>query len=332
MIINPYDTTALSAYQMDKVEHQLMVEDGNLGGLYDINVKMDNDEYTSFAAVTKESGNISVFSHPIYSPKKCRVYVDARPYIKHDKHDAPTIFKVRDGVSFKFTMARGMILSRAIEMCDDVVKEGDMEMSCPRLMNMSNLPIKAYAKLIASVLERRLDIDKQASLTTEAIAAAFYCRLHYGKVISDRISARIIRVVSNATSLSVDNVTRMLEGTEVVAPDLKFVPRLETLIESLKRKVESPRADLLDIGVIVASVSGGWRSIGGREFISSALEHPPSWVLAVVLAATDRTYNKSEVAMVLNGPSFKRNDTSEYMQSFRREFGTEFLDTIRGNV
>jgi hypothetical protein len=126
--------------------------------------------------------------------------------------------------------------------------------------------------------------------------------------LDERVLAKV------ATKLA--TVTRIPVGVSIeVAKGLSYMQSLEDFIAMLKRAINSPRLEDLNIGsaITILAASAGWRGVQAREIMSVALEHAPTWHTVMAMAITERSVSTTSLAKTLKFYR-GRGDSSTYVK------------------
>lgn len=239
--------------------------------------------------ITDEELSIPPLVFPIYidldgaSTRRSKSYIlaDVRPYLASNQLTAGNSLNIRQKDNYDFFVINSILTAAWIKP----VKRNAFKF-------LGSAPMSVYSALIANALERRFALDAGEQLKIAIIAAAFYSRLFdEGSTITEGEIIGVSRSISTATRAPSDMIIEVLDS-------IVSLKNLDDMIETIKKIIDNPRLDGLNLGTMVTIINSMWYGPYGRELIVAALEHPPTWVTILYSAFTDRTMKNSGVAKV----------------------------------
>lgn len=239
---------------------------------------------TLVTRTTLEEVNIPYYAHPVLvdfsiASRSGERYVvgDARPFITNGTKQG-TELHVRNSAEFGFCRARTALTALWIN-------EGTTA-----FRYLAPVPVGVYASWVSENIARRFALDG-GDQQLIAIAAAFhyYSLFDNTPVASEDYINRIAYVIAKATFASTEKVIALLSSNPKMAS-------LSDMVETIKAACANPRLDNLNVGVLVEIIAFSWYGTNAREIAAVALEHPPTFLVMVFNAFTDRTYRNSPLA------------------------------------
>jgi hypothetical protein len=88
--------------------------------------------------------------------------------------------------------------------------------------------------------------------------------------------------------------------------DHLIIRNVEEFCTQCQEATQSVRLNNLNVMTLTSIVGGLWYATNGRELMGVALEHPPTWLMLVERALSDRSYNSSGLGEFLGRGVFKR--------------------------
>jgi hypothetical protein len=268
----PYDTTQCDGFEPGvlKTQAQLKAADA-MGALC----------YVAPNMVLVQDGdarrdNIPGFTHPMVIDAKLnneqerpRIAADVRPFGAWNRNQ--DAFLVRDKSQMDMALLR-LRLSSIWLTADRAY-----------LRNVSPIPVKMFASWISESLQRKFAIDPLEQMRISILAGILY-----NSNFSDDTDLDENERVRLAASLGRD---LGIEVKEILAVVDEF-PVLASVDEFCKAAVKLGGIRLAELnrGLLYGSVAGAWFGYNYKEVLTTALEHPPTWLAVVYTAGNDRTY------------------------------------------
>lgn len=305
MFINPYDTTFGRLQNMTQLRHQL--EDhlikNPIGGQI---IRMDqsvNVGSLSVGAVPELYGlfngnsTFPQFAHPLdfqVNEKKAYI-VDLRTFTKLSSYKTHV---TADESGYNFTIVRGLLQC----MWSSV--------SAETLLGFGDLPSIVFGQWISNMLRRRLGLEPDIHTFTQIIAMYYWYQLfnELDKEYTERELVNISRQIASATFIPETQV----HATLVSAPAMRS---LEDMLEHLKLQSGSVRFHNVTPAGMNEISGGSWFGLTGRQIVSVAFEHPPTFIAMLYAGLQTRGYQKTQIGEL--GKSYKSG-----------RLGAEFISNV----
>lgn len=206
------------------------------------------------------------------------VVVDVRPYLYSDKLTAGNSLNIKNKDDYEFFVINALLTASWIK-----------ENKRNTFRFLGTAPMSVYCTLISNVLERRFALDPGEQLKIAIIGGAFYTRLFTSATaIVEEEKIIVSKAIISAIKAPADMVYETLDLIENLS-------NIDDLINEIKRILQNPRLDALNLGTFVTIINAMWYGPYGKELIIAALEHPPTWITILYKAYTDRGMKKSGV-------------------------------------
>lgn len=312
MFLTGYDTTAGRGYNtksiLSALQHSIVQSNfpdkNNLLNEIDVG-SASNPAVALLTTLTPEEVNVPPLIFPMFvemngaSTRKSGSYtvVDVRPYLFSNLLTTGNGLSIRQKDNYNFFVANGILTNAWIN---------PGRRSAFKFLGTA--PMAVYSSMISNALERRFALDAGEQLKIAIIAAAFYYRLfdESGTITEGEIVGAT-KSIASATRAPVDMIYEVLDN-------ILTMKNISDLIEAIKKVIDNPRLDSLNLGTLVTIINSMWYGPYGHELILASLEHPPTWLTILYSAFTDRSMKNSGVAMVADrfkgskgGDDFVRN-------------------------
>lgn len=287
----PYDTTVGKGLVVSHAVQELQQAIITTGFPKQVNTNPIVDFKTTEGVVptlvtrtTLEEVNIPYYAHPVLvdfsiASRAGERYVvgDARPFIVNATKPGEDLH-VKNTAEFNFCRARTALTALWIN-------EGTTA-----FRYLAPVPVGVYASWVSENIARRFALDG-GDQQLIAIAAAFhyYSLFDDTKVVSEDYIERIAYVIAKATFASTEKVIQLMKQNPQMSS-------LQDMIDTIKVACANPRLDNLNVGVLVEIIAFSWYGTNAREIAAVALEHPPTFLVMVFNAFSDRTYRNSPLA------------------------------------
>lgn len=280
MILQPYQTTPLGAYNLSRIEKEInvaLIE----GELRDATTK-SNAVYDKVKEIPPSNKVIPQFGHPIAITRgtgETYWVIDTRPYTSIDRLG---VFQVRDHSQHDFMVMRG-VLSR-------IWAEGEQGL----FITLGDIAPKAFATWISDNLTRALNLNPQEQQNVAIAAAWYYMGLFEdASEMEDEITRRrLSTVIANLTRSNPNTVLELMGEHRTPHNITEFV-------ELLKSGTFSPRLAQMSVGFLYSVLRSSWFSTNDQEMVNVSLEHPPTWITMVYSAFNDRLYHRTFLTKLL---------------------------------
>lgn len=297
MFLNPYDTTPCSAYLRNlpniigQLERVYLIDGFGLE-------KIPND---GGYILTPNDTTIPPFGHPlpINVGKRLEYVVDVRPFTRLDSQRNVVISSRLD---YKILTERSILQTRCYT-------EGSKS-----IFDLGNYPIKAFGQWLSNALRLRYALDPDVVLKVQIAASYYYICMSDDteeKIYDEQSLSKIKQLLSNIWRVSITDVDGLVaEG--------RVLQNIQDLISLLQHSCDTKRLERFNQVDLYQTIGGSWFGGGNpRELIAVALEHPPTFVVLVYNAMTEKGYQKSMLGQML-GKADKDNDAKAF--SFNYEY------------
>lgn len=296
IFLTGYDTMAgrgINTKALFPIIQQTIVQSNfpdNNAKLNDVNIgNATNPSVGLLTTLTDEEMTVPPLVFPILvemssaSARKSKSYVvvDVRPYLSSNQLTVGNALNIRQKDNYNFFVANAVLTNAWVN---------------PSRRNsfkfLGTAPMAVYASLLSNSLERRFALDAGEQLKISIIAAAFYHKLFdESSAVMESETISMAKAITAATRAPVEMIYEVLDS-------ITTLRNLDDVVETIKRVIDNPRLDGLNLGTLVTIVNAMWYGPYGRELIIAALEHPPTWITILHSALTDRSMKHSGVAQV----------------------------------
>ncbi len=280
-----YDTVACQAYagRIKMVETALKEADA-MQLLKPISFNIANVPYTITVKLVcgghARLDSIANFNHPVYCQDqmgKLVSYVDARNFGRWDK--AQSRFRISNQDELLWQIRRAVLQHLWINE--------------PRgsLRDISILPMKVYANVIAETLERRFALNPAGRVRVATAAAYGYLNLFTDgeEADFDKTAVKISQALGSWGREQVDSVLS----------EIQPIAGLEDLCEQIKAVSGSVRLEEFNYGMLMTLLSGSWYGNNSREVVCVGLEHIPTWIMMIWSSVSEATFKRSTLAKLV---------------------------------
>lgn len=282
-IESAYDTVACAGQPMrmvnDKLKQTLYSD-----GFHTLKIDLENEGLTCRLHLVR-GGNaaadeVPFFHHPMQMPSKngqsTDYALDVRAFGRW--HAPSSQFMVRNMAEYDWAIKRAVLNflwgSNRVTMLRDV----------------STLPARVYATLIAETIARRFNLDPREQLTVAVIAAYFYFGLFTtDSKLEENDFNRMVTMINRATLVDAQTIYNILDG-------LPVIDNLMGLCQTIRDKVGNLALENLNVGTLIAVVAGTWIGTNSRENLAVGLEHVPTWLMIVFASTSEATFKRSLLA------------------------------------
>lgn len=243
---------------------------------------LQTDSLSSFILKGKypSENHIPMFTHPIlipnYKEKQYLVY-DARTLFSKDSEGG---MYVRSDTEKKFMDDRMVLLMAWL-------KGNKID-----LLNNLNAAAVIFAAWISDTISKRYALDPADQMKLTIIAHLYYQMLfHDGNELTserkDKFSLHTMRATKAPGNLINDVIDK-----------IESLGNIHDLCESIKKVLDNVRLNDFSAAMLITITGTSWYGINPKELLSVALEHPPTWCAIVHSAMTERSFKKSQIALV----------------------------------
>ena len=297
MFLNSYDTKAGSGYrkQIDEISKAIANEFIMGAGDY---FQPINKELNCYF-VTPHITNIKPFAHPleIDIPTRGTSYVvDVRGFTRLNAHREVVISSALD-------------YSVSTERC--ILEHRWNTEGVRRIFDLGIFQVEAFGRWISSGLRARYSLDAESAMRISIAAGYYYyCMSDDTKddVYPDDDALRICSILGRSYGLSPQDTLEII-GEPLV------LRSVDGLINIIKTSGNSIRLDRLSVVDMYTMLGGTWFGSNAREIIAVALEHPPTFVVLIKHAMTERGFRNSMLSQILK-PLEKSVATHAFLKNY----------------
>lgn len=305
-----FDTLACKAWRVQPIILEyLAFEIKNPRDVYISNLEkpMDNYAYNGYLKGLEgdNAPSVSMFSHPlvmhlpkgdllasyeisrspseeIYPSNEIVSIIDVRQFTKRDVAGRVAVTAHND---FKLTVLRG-IMSRMY-----VVNHPT------DFLNLGIAPLGVFSRWISENLNRRFALTADVQIRSTVITAFYYlCQFNSHKIAEDKVKYEEY-LVSCATRIA--KVTSSVESILPIIENCGFISDINGYIQALKSHSGTERFEPLTAAFLFANLSGSWYGFNFRELVNVAVEHPPTFIAMLYMAADERGYRNTALGKIL---------------------------------
>lgn len=287
MYNSPYDTAICKNFLVkDKVVPQLLEK--IIGGdLY----KEDDIYY-----VTQDNPDVLPFAHPIIIKSPTRdekiVVVDARG--ASSIHQASGLLRKTSELTYQTTRAK---LMRSIWM----------DGNSTDILNLGDLQVAAFARMLSDTLTRRLNLDPYVQLNITIISAFYYINLFFDGIGSDENDLlKHAKRISRSINVPIIDVLELIK-------ELGDIKDINSYIRALVFHGNSIRLEKLGAGDLYTMMGGMWWGSNNIENSAVALEHPPTFVAMLYMAISDRSYRKTILSQLADRVGDRKGESAKIL-------------------
>jgi hypothetical protein len=278
MFTEPYNTSLLKHYPVEKLTHQLetnFIQDA----LRAVELVSREGEQPLDALYEVLPGNSSV--DLMEAPKLfetrhgTKIAIDSRANVRVDREGKVVPVAPSD---YKFAK-REAILTYLW------ATQGTVSFS-----QLGVLPIRVYARWVSGALVHRLALDPLEEMRINILAAFFYLCNFSTEPLSEGQQLGVSSLIARALLYPVDKVVPVISAAG-------HIEDLKDLIQKIKTSEgASPRLESASVALLYTLLNGSWFGARKSNIVGSALEYPPTFLTMLLSAYTDRSYHSSRFA------------------------------------
>lgn len=298
MIINSaYDTVPCIGFQVKKLIEEIQDVTSGADGFipYD---KYKTDTFESnysngiiycidaLGAQLPSAGKLQSFAHPIQVRDDW--YIDLRPFTRID---------MRSRESFVTNQMEIEFLIKRAELCQVFLEEAGRNY----LRDISPFMVIAYASWISENVSRRFYLDAGAQYRLYIYAGIYYLSQFIADGDIEKVKQQISMRLARSLKVDPKDVFEILDILDEDLLNLNF-SRFTNLIERIVGSVRlAPlTGDTGNVALIYSLIGGTWLGYNAREVACVALEHIPTFIAMVYMAANNRGYSNSTFTKLIS--------------------------------
>lgn len=297
MFSSSYDTKAGSGYrkQIQEIANRISQEINMGAGDYILPINKELNCYF----ITPNFTNLKPFAHPVKVDMNGRgegYVVDVRGFTRLNANREVVISSALD-------------YSVSIERC--ILEHRWNTEGSKRIFDLGIFQVEAFGRWISSGLRARYTLDAEATMRI-SVAASYYYYCMTDSSDADVYDAddalRIAAVIGRSYGLSPQDTLDII-GEPIV------IRSVDGLINIIKTCGNSLRLDRLSIVDLYTMYGGTWFGANGREIVAIALEYPPTFVVLIKHAMTERGFRNSMLSQILK-PLEKNVATHAFLKNY----------------
>lgn len=281
----------IEIHNTDAVLHNVFNEVENIESLFIMNSKDVNIKRIS----------LLIFPLMVNYEKKNYLITDLRPHIK-GVVDVNNIFKS----SYNKNNILSVIQRSLLCLCWEA-------RSMPNFTNTFSFASKVYTTWLSNIIMKSYSLEPSHYTNVILLTNLFYQNLFYEKgydVYSDINITNMAVVAIKDTNLPAKVV---YEHIELYKENKVKLDNLEDYIKALTTQIDDVRLKKFNLPSLLTLIKGSWYGYSSKELISSALEHPPTWVSLIYASLTDKSYKYSGLYKVVEQAK-RTSDTDQFIK------------------
>jgi hypothetical protein len=273
---------------------------------------------------TGASGQVKAFKHPLLITKhdvaslRHSNELKLEPFLAMDvraagRFDAVTNrFKVTNSTLYKNLMYRAGLTSLWLTN------------GATAFRSITPTALSIFAAWLGEAIGFKYALDPKAKIETMIVAGIFYQSNHVEGIEFDKGNeARYVAGIANALKVSVTDVMRIYNQTQVIGS-------IEDFCNKLKLVLNNVRLENLNHGVLITLMGGTWAGDNAIELTAVAMEHPPTWISLVHEAATNLALKKVGLSRIVERHQYK--DGLERLASLLKSSMPETAEKVAREV
>lgn len=312
MFKTAYDTLPCSMYKMDEIYKGISLAiAGNDRAITPAILpqfssgQQHQDVTVSSMFLIDGAVNIPLFAHPILidssANSKVLIYTavsDARDVTKRDFDNG---WKVTAQSEFNFIRARLIMQSRWFSNILSGAKSAPAQ----------NFPMRVFSRWLADALARRFNLDLDAAIRVQALAAFMYISMHNSdKELKDYEIIDISMKISRGVNIPSGVVAETLA-------DIHYLDNVSDFCDALITRVVNSRLEGLNPVVLYGIIKGSWFGKNASELVSVAIEHPPTFDALIHAAAGSSTLQRTILGTLVKG-ELRDREALAFVESVNR--------------
>ncbi len=316
-----YDTSACSGFRIKDIQDKL-AEGRHTGALRKVTVRTNHNQEGATLFLL-EGGNSSAdvipyFHHPMRMPavkvggreEDVEIALDVRPF---GKWYAPnSTFVVRNRTEYEWNVKRAILNYVWLTERKEILRD------------ISPIPAQVYASLMSDAISRRFALDNGERVRLQVLAAFFYLGL-FGTQTDDELARdKMVATIGRIVPVGSEAIYDWVGSLEPIRDLTGFCKAAQDITGSVALQD-------FNLRTLVAIIGGTWFGTNARENIVVALEHVPTWVMAVAASLDEATFKRSALAKV--SERFGRgNAASNFIKSLNTLIGADVMNQLERSV
>jgi hypothetical protein len=300
-----YDTTVGKIFNMSKIE--LALKEALITGMLGnkkLGVEESDGRVAVFVTGENSESHIPPFIHPyLIQNFKSKDYLvtDVRAF-RASTQDYQTDREFELGV--KNTVEYALMKSRAalnlMWLSSDVA----------RIRARFSFACSVFAAWLSQSIAKAYALDFNDQVRLMALSVYYYHTLFQteSKLSDQALEVAVVHTIK-ATKLPAADVYALFEKIE-------GMPDIDAFCEEAKKVVENVRLHDFNHAMLLTLVKNSWYGTNSKEWLSVALEHPPTWLAIVYATLTERTYKSSSLYKIVEMQG-KRGNADEFRLNYQ---------------
>lgn len=230
--------------------------------------------------------SIIPLNHPLYSPSNNWGALDLRNFVKVSNDG--TTYEIRNESEYRLTITRFILTS--------LWYVGNQSS-----LYSLELAHFAFSSWLSDNLASKFGLDLGDKLKLRVLANIYYARLFKEYPDSDELDMLLIRAKNDGM------IPTLFKEVYEQVSDPDALNSIDDFCRKCYAVTGNVRLKDLDYLVLVNIIQVNWMGANGKELISLALEHPPTWISMVYAAITQRTFKRNYVTTVVERLSKRGN-------------------------
>lgn len=280
MFAEPYETSVLRSYPVNKLKDQVEVQfiEGALAPVMIQSAERADPNEQVLFEILPGNKDIDLLQAPLLfnTREGARVVIDSRATKRAGRHGHEAT--VASPTDFRFAK-ESAILSYLW------ANEGPVAFS-----QMGELPIRVYARWVSEGISRKLGLDPGDFLRLQIVAAYYYVSSFMAEAPNPQRVVGAASLIGRALHIPMDKILPVIGECGQMA-------NVNDLVNAMKGgESASPRLEHLTAGFVYTLLHPTWYGAHKAITVSIALEYPPVFLTMLLSAYTERSYHSSYFA------------------------------------
>lgn len=248
----------------------------------------------SIATDASSLANIPSFAHPMLVDfdGQEQLVVDLRSFGRWSRQSDS--FVVRAQTDYRFAIARGAANKIWLEQPPSMIRD------------ISPMMTSVFSSWLSEAITKRFALDPREQLDLAILSAFHFQYLFHDGQPDEHAKMRMMSSIIKNTKTNSKDVERVLD----MLPD--DFGNVKAFCRMAQEVTESIRLKDFNIGLLFTLLGGSWFAPNSVELIGVALEHPPTWLMILYSAMTERGAKNAGITKIAERSS------SQEMKNFVR--------------
>ncbi len=279
MFLLPYQTTPCQAYVLSGIVTAL--QHAAIDGQLTAARTGKNVPIEGLFEVPPYVKAVAPFGHPLLIDVNGRqmMVLDTRAFVRYDAVNHRTV--VTTPSEYEFLLLRGRL--------SELWRHGQVVRD---LFALNNIVPLVYSRLLAESIVRRLALNPMDQQGLMILSCYYYfCQFQNTERLMENQVVRMATKIATITRINAQTVLETLDKLKLEDGSYKAIGNIDDFVKTLQSVLTSPRLQLLNVGLLYASIGGVWFGANARENVAISLEYPPYFIALAYAALTDRSYH-----------------------------------------